>query len=157
MKLPLFYTRKELAVDPEEIPTPEKLRRWHYIGAITSEAVQNPSMHVGVIIGADFLQALEPMEFIRSEAGGPYAFKTKLGWCIVGSIDQRNNGKQMTCNRITVFLIYSDNLGNHHFQIKMEVKNVSIEVMFRQIMEIGVTTHRSLLKYPCLRKQVVLL
>ena len=29
--LPHYYTKKELPVDPEEILTPDKLRRWHYL------------------------------------------------------------------------------------------------------------------------------
>ena len=68
--------RKELTVDPEEIPTPDKLRSY-YLQTIPSETVQN-------LIGAYCLQALEPTEFIRNETGDPYAYKTKLGWCIVG-------------------------------------------------------------------------
>ena len=86
INLPSCYTRKELPVDPEEIPTPEKLRRWHHLQTIASEIIQNPSVHVGVVIGANCLPALEPMEFIRSEAGGPYAYKMKLFWCVVGPI-----------------------------------------------------------------------
>ena len=90
IKLPHCYARKELPVDPEEIPT-------------ASETVQNPAVHAGVLIGANCLSALEPTEFIRSEAGGPYAYKTKLGWCIVGPIAKGNSGKEtMTCSRIAV-------------------------------------------------------
>ena len=134
INLPRCYTRKELPVDPEEIPTPEKLRRWHYLQTIASETVQNPSVHVGVLIGANCLPALEPTEFIRSEAGGPYAYKTKLGWCIVGPIAQGNSGKEtITCNRIVVKDINSSNLANHHFQIKTEVKDVGIEEMFKKM------------------------
>ena len=77
---------------------------------------------------------MEPTEFIRSEAGGPYAYKTKLGWCIVGPIAQGNSGKEtMTCNRIAVKDINSSNLANHHFQIKTEVKDVGIEEMFKKM------------------------
>ena len=91
-------------------------------------------MHVRVLIGANCLPALEPTEFIRSEAGGPYAYKTKLGWCIVGPIAQGNSGKEtMTCNRIAVKEINSSNLANYHFQIKKEVKDVGIEEMFKKM------------------------
>ena len=101
--LPRCYKRKYFRVDPEESLTPEKLRRWQYLQTIASETVQNPSVHVGLLIAANFLPALEPTEFIGSEAGGPYAYKTKLGWCIVGPVGERNSGKEtMTCNRITV-------------------------------------------------------
>ena len=67
--------------------TPKKLRRWQYLQTIASETVQNPPVPVGLLIGTNFLSALELTEFIGSKAGGPYAYKTKLGWCIVSSID----------------------------------------------------------------------
>ena len=134
INLPRCYTRKELPVDPEEIPTPEKLRRWHYLQKIASETVQNPSVHVGVLIGANCLPALEPTEFIRSEDCGPNAYKTKLGWCIVGPITLGNSGKEtMTCNRIAVKEIISSNVANRHFQIKTEVKDVGIEEIFKKM------------------------
>ena len=119
--------RKELPVDPEDIPTPDKLRRLHYLQKIASETVQNPSVYVGVLIGVYYLQALEPTEFIRNEAGDPYTYKMKLGWCIVGPICQSKSGKEMmTCNRIIVKEIHSKNLANHHFQIKMELKMLAL-------------------------------
>ena len=93
--LPRCYIRKELSVDPEEIPTPDKLNTWPYLQMIASEIVQNSTVHVGVLIKANCLQALEPPQFINSEAGRPYAYKTKLGWCIVGSIGQRNDGRSL--------------------------------------------------------------
>ena len=121
INLPHCYTRKKLPVDPEEIPTPENLQRWKHLQTIASETVQNPSIHVDVLIGANCLPALEPTELIGSEAGDPYAYKTKLGWCIVGPIGQGKSGKEtMTCNRIAVKEINSSNLANHHFRSKQK-------------------------------------
>ena len=58
----------------------------------------------------------------------------KLGWCIVGPIGQGNSGKEtMKFNRIAVKEINSSNLANHHFQIKTEIKDVSIEEMFKKM------------------------
>ena len=99
--LPHWHTRKELSVDPEEILASEKLRRWQNLQTIPSETAKNPSVHVGVLIEANCLPALEPTEFIRSEIAGPYICNAKLGWCIVGLIGQGDSGKEtMTCNRI---------------------------------------------------------
>ena len=33
---------------------------------------------VGILIGANFMKALEPMEIISSRDGGPYAYGIKL-------------------------------------------------------------------------------
>ena len=46
-------------------------------------------MHVGVLIGANCVQTLEPSEFTRSKTYDSYTYKTKLGWCIVGPIGDK--------------------------------------------------------------------
>ena len=131
--LPRCYKRKYFRVDPEESLTPEKLRRWQYLQTIASETVQNPPVHVGALIGANCLPALESTEFVGSEAGSPYACKTKLCWCIVRPIAQGKSGKEtITCNRIAVKEISSSNLPNHNFQIKTDVKDVGMEEMFKK-------------------------
>ena len=43
----------------------------------------------------------------------------------------------MTCNRIIVKEIHSNNLANHHFQIKMEVKDVDIEELHTKNVQPG--------------------
>ena len=131
--LPHCYTKKELPVDPEEIPTPDKLRRWHYLQAIASEIMQNPSVHVIVQIGANCLQAVEPTQIIKSEAGGPYTYKTKLGWCIVGPIGQKNDNRSLKCNKIAVKEVISNNVASHHFEIQNKIKDVGTEDMFQRM------------------------
>ena len=42
------------------------------------------NQEVSLLIGANCVRALEPREVISSQNGGPYAFKTLLGWCIAG-------------------------------------------------------------------------
>ena len=54
----------------------------------------NPSVYVGVLIRANCLHTLQPTKFIRNEASSPYAYKTKLGWCIVGTICQSKSDKK---------------------------------------------------------------
>ena len=70
--------------------------------AIASEIVQNPSIYVGALIGTNCLQALEPLEIFNSEAGGPYAYKAKSQWCIVGQIGQKNDDRFFKCNKLAV-------------------------------------------------------
>ena len=35
-------------------------------------------------VKSEITQTLEPLIIIPSKDGGPYAYQTKLGWCIVG-------------------------------------------------------------------------
>ena len=38
------------------------------------------------MIGADCMKALEPLKMIPINTGVPYAYQTRLGWCITGPI-----------------------------------------------------------------------
>ena len=47
---------------------------------------QSSGVEIGFLIGADCSKALEPNKIIPRRNGGPYAFRTILGWCIVGPV-----------------------------------------------------------------------
>ena len=95
--------------------------------------MQNPSVHVIVQIGANCLQALEPTQIIKSEAGGPYTYKTKLGWCILRPIGQKNDNRSLTCNKIAVKEVISNNVASHHFEIQNKIKDVGTEDTFQRM------------------------
>ena len=40
--------------------------------------------NVGLLIGCNYSQVLQPLEVIPSQNGGPYALKTLLGWSVIG-------------------------------------------------------------------------
>ena len=85
VKLPKLYSREQIPVDSAEIATPEKLERWRYLDSIVKEIARGDKVSVDMLIGANFIQALEPISVISSQDGGPYALQTILGWCIVGN------------------------------------------------------------------------
>ena len=85
--LPKLYARKEIPVDKEEIATPAKIKEWKHLTPTSNEIVQRDDVPVGLLIGANCIKALEPMQIIHSEGGGPYLYKTRLGWCIVSPIN----------------------------------------------------------------------
>ena len=68
-----------------------------------------------MLTGANCMKALEPMEIIASQGGGPYAYKTNLGWCIVGPIVSNKSGEVLSCNRIAVTDAITGKLLSHHF------------------------------------------
>ena len=80
------YSQQTLPVEKEEIATPDKIAKWDYLKPIMEELTPQDNIDVGMLIGANCMKALEPLEIISSRSGGPYAFRTKLGWCIVGPI-----------------------------------------------------------------------
>ena len=92
LPLPNLYTRREIPVDKEEIATPTKIKEWKHLKSISNETVQRDDVQVGLQIGANCMKAVEPTRIIYSEGGGPYAYKTRLGWCVVGPINCISKG-----------------------------------------------------------------
>ena len=59
-------------------------------------------MCIGLLIGANCLKALEPMQIIATESSGSYAYRTTLGWCIVGPIMNGDNKDSISCHPVAV-------------------------------------------------------
>ena len=133
LALPKLYSRREIPVDKEEIATPTKIREWKYLQPISNKIVQNDDVHVGLSIGANCMKALEPTRILQSQDGGPYAYKTKLGWCVVGPINCRAKNCSTSCNRVAVKDVASLKLGAHHFTVEDSVKDISLEEMFQRM------------------------
>ena len=84
-----------------------------------------------IVIGANCVKALEHTQIIHSEGGGPYTYKTRLGWCIVGPINWMTEEITMSCNRVAVKYVVSSKLASHHFAMENSVKDISLEEMYR--------------------------
>ena len=86
-----------------------------------------------MLIGANCMKALEPLKIIPSKDGGPYAYQTKLGWCIVGPIQNVGHQNSLKYNRVAVKDASNGKLSRHHFLIENASKDMSIEQMFEQM------------------------
>ena len=83
------FSRPSIPVSPEEIPTMHDVERWsHLQGHVQLNTLQS---EVGLLIGVNVPEALEPKEIIPSRNGGPYATKTELGWTINGPTGRKNS------------------------------------------------------------------
>ena len=69
------------------------------------------------MIGANCAKAVEPIGIILSKNEGPYAFKTKLGACIVGLVNCTRR-KEICCNRIGIRQADTNEEGKHFSQAK---------------------------------------
>ena len=75
------------------------------------------------------MKTLGPIKIILSEGGGPYVYKTRLGWCVVGPINCISKGIATSCNRVAVRDVHHQNL-LHITAMEKSVKDVSLEEMF---------------------------
>ena len=124
VKLPILYTSKGIPVDPLEVATPLKLKKWHYLDCIADKITADDAVSIDDLIGVDCTRALEPMDFIASKNGCPYVLEILLGWCVVGPIERSCKGDNIiSCNRIAVQDAGTKLISRHHFEIQKEVKD----------------------------------
>lgn len=64
------------------------------------------------------------MKVISSRNGGPYAYQSRLGWCVAGPIASSKNLKlSTTCGLVAVKRSDQPSLASHYFNIKSEFKD----------------------------------
>ena len=81
-------------------------------------------------MGANCTKVLEPIEIFQSKNGGPYAFKTRFGLCVVSSVNKTKRNK-VSCKRIAVNQADTKEVGRHFFQVKKEGKEKDLPDMLQ--------------------------
>ena len=72
------------------------------------------------------------MEVIPSQQDGPYAYRTILGWCVVGPIvDEKPD--VVSCNWIAVLQAENGSIAKHHFEVQNKCEDIGIKEMLRKI------------------------
>ena len=85
-----------------------------------------------LLIGANCLEALEPVEVIPRQNDGPYAIRTALGWCVVGPIKAQCHNV-VSCNRIAVIKADSGQMADHHFDIEKGCEDIGVKEMLKKM------------------------
>ena len=81
--LPTLYTRPEIPVSKEDIPTQEDVDQWPHLDGVFIPQVD---AEIGLLIASDVPEALDPVEVKHSQNGGPYATRTRMGWAVNGPL-----------------------------------------------------------------------
>ena len=124
------YTREEHPADVEEVATRDKVAGWVHLEELVDKVPRKSDIETGLLIGVNCTKALEPQEVIPSKDGGPFAFRSPLGWCVVGPLT-KSTKKSITCNRVLVKDPVSGNIAPHYFGIPDEIKDVSAKQMLK--------------------------
>ena len=116
LNLLAIYTRKELPADIEVVATRDKVAGQQHLKELVDKVPRKSDIEIVLLIGANCAKALEPQEVIPSKDGGLFAFRSPLGWCVVGSLT-KGTKKPITCNQVLVKDAVSGNLSSHYFRI----------------------------------------
>ena len=74
--LPTLYTRPEIPVSSNGIPTQDDIDRWPQHQGVF---IPNVQAEVALLIAVNVPAALDPLEIKHSREGGPYATRTRIG------------------------------------------------------------------------------
>ena len=116
IELPMVYSRPSLPVLTNTIGTQEDVNCWPHLKGIT---VPKIAAEIGLLIGSDVPQVLQPVEVRESNNGGPFATRTVLGWVLNGPLG-RTGPEEATAN----FVDANANLGKQ-FKLRSQDVNVS--------------------------------
>ena len=107
---------------------------------IQGEIIEKDDIQVDLLVSANCVKALELIKVISSEAQGPHAHKTVLGWCVVGPIGvNKAYLKEMKCNNDIIHEANSVKRANPHFVLKGSVRETDIATMLRRMYETDFT------------------
>ena len=81
--LPTLYTRPEITVSKNEIPTQEDVDQWQHLDGVFIPQVV---AEIGLLIASDVPKGLDPLEVKHSQNGEPYATRTCMGWAVSGPL-----------------------------------------------------------------------
>ena len=137
LDLPKVYSRSSLPVESEEIVTQEKVKNWPYLREIKKYLCLNADLKVGLLIGANCPTALQPIKVIPSQNGGPYAYLSPLGWCVVGPVStQPQQSSKVSAFKISVYQAGSHEPTNLQFAPRNQMKETEIPKMLQRLYEV---------------------
>lgn len=136
INLPRTYSITNIPVDAEDIPTSAKLSHWPYLDVLRDVLPKTEDgIKVELLIGGNVPKALEPIKVIPSKNGGPYAYLTRLGWCIAGPISGMST--EVKNHLVAVQNEETGQLANHFFKLSSrEVKDNTLKEMLLSMYKI---------------------
>ena len=86
--LPKVFSRPNLPITRDSVPDQSDVNRWSHLNGINLQCID---AKVGLLIGSDVPEALQPQEIRESKDGGPFATQTIFGWVLNGPLGRKSN------------------------------------------------------------------
>lgn len=88
VELPVVFTRPSLPVTTDSAASQMVIEKWRYLSQVK---IPDIDANVGLLIGSNAPEILEPRQVITSQNAGPYATRTILGWVVNGPLGKSSN------------------------------------------------------------------
>ena len=137
IQLPKIFTKKDLSTC-ENVPSPDLAHRWKHLKGIEADLPpQLPNAKIGLLIGSNCPKALEPIDVLASEDGGPFAIKTFAGWAVVGPRYMCNEEHPtVNCHRVAAMEVCSGRHLDHHFVVENKVREIVTPQALNKMFEL---------------------
>ena len=89
IELPALYTRPDIPLSKEDIPTQSDIDQWPHLCGVSLPEVD---AEIGLLIACDVPTIFDPLEVKHSQNGGPYASRTSMGWVVNGPLGGYHKG-----------------------------------------------------------------
>ena len=99
VSLPALYTRPEIPVCEENIPTQEEVDQSPHPDDVF---IPHVDAEIGLLIVSDVPETLDLVEIRHSKNGGPYASRTRSGWAVNGPLGRCRHGSQAVSSFVKV-------------------------------------------------------
>ena len=100
--LPPLFSRPQIPSNYAHIPTAAFCDKFEHLKSVSSRLMPLQNVEIGLLLGYDVSFVHQPQEVISSKNNSdPYAIRTPLGWCVIGSTGRTSTSNKASCNRIT--------------------------------------------------------
>ena len=101
VELPCVYSRQIIPAKRNQIPTKKSALRWPHLQPIADKLLEyDKTMPIGLLIGANCINAIKPVEIIPGKYNEPYAQNTLLGWGIIGNVATGDENDEVVVNKV---------------------------------------------------------
>ena len=148
--LPVLHSRSELPFDEGDVPSKKHLRKWEHLNRVTASLCEEGNqVPIGLLIGRNCPLSLEPVEVIPSREGGPYAYRTRVGWLVSDAIGTKSStlGSTMKVNfnrcRWPAKDISTNRASKVCFSVLNNVKDLEVEQALKDVWNVETSERNS--------------
>ena len=100
INLPTLFSRPQIPHNRSHFPTPTFCQQFPHLKEVASKLLPLQDVEVGLLIGYN-VNCQKPLQTVVSKnQADPYAIKTPVGWCVIGSSGTETRQDQLDCNQV---------------------------------------------------------
>lgn len=97
--LPRTFSISSINIDGSCVPRPDTVACWPHLKQVAADMEEYmKDVPVGLILGNNCTQALEPIKVVPSSGTGVFATLTKFGWTVQGPVSMHTQSRDVTPN-----------------------------------------------------------